>query len=50
MFLSMKGPRVFLLPVGWDANPLQANPPAFHQASLKNLLVLIYTPLWKEAL
>ena len=45
MFLRMKGPRVFLLPVGWDANPLQGNPPpAFHQASLKNLPVLIYTP------
>ena len=37
-FLSMKRPRVWLLPTGWDAIPYQGYPPpsptAFHQASL----------------
>ena len=33
-FHSMKWPRVSLLPPGWDASPLEGNPPAFNQATL----------------
>ena len=43
-FLSRKRLRVFLLPPGWDASPLQGYPSAL------NLLVPIYTPGWTEAL
>ena len=43
-FLGMKRLRVFLLPPGWDASPSEGYLPAL------NSPVLIYTPVWREAL
>ena len=39
-FRSVKRLRVFLLPLGWDASPLQGYPPALSSP------VPIYTPGW----
>ena len=41
-FCSMKRLRVFLLPPGWDASPLQGYPPAL------NSPVPIYAPGWRD--
>ena len=41
---SMERPGVFLLPPGWNANPLQGYLPAM------NLPLPIQTPEWREVL